>query len=140
MNEITERFTQLLESNTWAVEAASYITEQVEPEGKVTYCLPAPRKIRLVCDIAEALIRERTNADRAPWREFAARLVADGPSSERYHISKYAFFVCPKCGNHGPMVEDICTMCGEGSIAGYDPQVDDTPRPSAPSTVVNSTS
>lgn len=59
MNEITKRLERLTQSSRWAVEDASKITEQVEPSGLVTYSLPAPRKVRLVCDIAEALIAER---------------------------------------------------------------------------------
>ena len=59
MNEINERLALLIETNRWAVDDATKIAEQREPGGLFTYSLLPYLRIRLVCDIAEALIAER---------------------------------------------------------------------------------
>lgn len=55
-DDLMERLNNLVENHREALDVANEIVHQVELDGKVTYLLAAPRKLQLLCEIAEALI------------------------------------------------------------------------------------
>jgi len=50
------RMGELMEEHPWAFDEARRIVQAVEPDGRMTYQLPAGRKVRLTIEVCKALV------------------------------------------------------------------------------------